>query len=85
VRQGKEVVFVANKVLSTNALKNDILAMANQYLGGGLLPYRVHWDEVVPEAFASGWPVSVYAAHSQTAHDFHGVAGWLATWVRGKA
>lgn len=80
----KEMVFVTNKVVATQALKNDILAMASHFLGSKLLPYRVHWDEVVSEAVASGWPVTEYAAHSQTAHDFNGLANWLSHWMQGR-
>lgn len=76
-KQGKHAVFVANKVVATQHLKNDILAMARHLLGEQLLPHRVHWDDVVSEAFASGCPVTEYAAHSQTAHDFQGLASWL--------
>jgi len=82
-RQGKEAVFIANKVMATQPLKSDILAMARYFLGASLLPHRVHWDDVVSEAFASGWPVTEYAAYSQTAHDFQGLANWLGRWLQG--
>jgi cellulose synthase operon protein YhjQ len=81
---GKPVVFVPNKLDATQALKSDIMDLLRQRLGRLLLPYRVHHDAMVSEAWAAGRPVCEYAPRSQAAHDFNGLAGWLDRWMQGE-
>ncbi|MGH8506683.1 MAG: cellulose synthase operon protein YhjQ/BcsQ, partial [Stenotrophobium sp.] len=69
--------FVLNQVDATRALQNDIMTVLRSDLGTALSEQVIHRDIAVAEAAASNCAVTVHAAHSQAAHDFQGLAGWL--------
>lgn len=42
-----------------------------------LIPYTVHDDESIPEAFAKASCASAITTHAQSVHDMQGIASWL--------
>lgn len=79
---GKEALYVANAVSPASQLHTDILALLRGTLGSALSAYRVHADSGIPEALARNENFVHAAPHSQAAHDMHGLASWLSTWIR---
>jgi len=79
---GKEALYVANAVSPASQLHTDILALLRGSLGTALSAYRVHADSGIPEALARNEHFVHSAPHSQAAHDMHGLATWLSSWVR---
>ena len=82
---GKQARYVATRISPVRVLHSDILALSMQRLGKRLIPYRIHEDVAVPEAFAKGVMVTDYAPHSQTSHDLHGLCAWLEAYLDGGA
>lgn len=74
----KPAQYLLNKLDATRVLHLDILIMLKAKLGKKLLPFKIHHDQAVSEAFASGMPLYEYAAHSQTTDDLQALANWLA-------
>jgi cellulose synthase operon protein YhjQ len=79
---GKETVYVANAVSPASQLHTDILVLLRDTLGAALSTYRVHADSGIPEALARNESFVHSAPHSQAAHDMHGLASWLSSWIR---
>jgi len=74
----KPAHYLLNKLDATRVLHLDIRTMLKAKLGKKLLPFKLHHDQSVSEAFASGMPLSEYAPHSQTTDDLQALANWLA-------
>ncbi|WP_322044657.1 cellulose biosynthesis protein BcsQ [Paraburkholderia sp. J67] len=83
VRAGKRTAFIANAVVPARQLHTDLIAMLRARLGAAMLPYLVHADTGVPNAFASGSNFCRGAPGSQAAHDMNGIASWISHWSTG--
>ncbi|WP_321843378.1 cellulose biosynthesis protein BcsQ [Paraburkholderia bannensis] len=83
VRAGKRTAFVANAVVPARQLHTDLIAMLRARLGTAMLPYLVHADTGVPNAFAAGANFCRSAPGSQAAHDLNGIASWISHWATG--
>jgi chromosome partitioning protein len=73
----KPAQYLINKLDATQVLHIDIVTMLKVKLGKKLLPFKIHHDQAVSEAFASGLALYEYAPHSQTTDDLQALANWL--------
>ena len=85
VASGTPCAYVANLVNPARQLHADIMALLRTTLGPAMLPYPVHQDEGVPEAFTRNEAFHLSSPHSQAAHDLHGLASWVSGWINGGA
>ena len=69
--------ILLNYLDSTRRLCNDILALTRNRFGQHFIPYPIHRDTALQDAFASDSYVLDFAPQSQAAHDIHGLASWL--------
>lgn len=73
----KPALFLVNKLDVRRPLHNDLVLMSQNHLANLLLPYRLHLDEAVPEAFANNKLVIDHAPSSQVSHDLHGISAYI--------
>lgn len=78
---GRPCIYVATRLQPARQLHADIVTMLHATLGQALLPYHVHEDSGVAEAFAQGQSFCRSTPHSQAAHDLNGLASWLSAWI----
>jgi len=76
----RPVAVVVNALDITRTSQNDAWRRLKAALGERLIPYPVHRDEVVPQAFALNLALPDHAPQSQAMHDLHGVLAWLQRW-----
>lgn len=77
---GVAVAFVVTRLHPARQLHTDISVLLRATLDGQLLPYEVHEDAAVPEAFARGESFCRSTPYSQAAHDLQGLASWVSGW-----
>ncbi|WP_455285917.1 cellulose biosynthesis protein BcsQ [Cupriavidus necator] len=77
---GVAVACAITRLQPARQLHTDISVLLRATLDGKLLPYEVHEDAAVPEAFAHGESFCRSTPHSQAAHDLQGLASWLSGW-----
>ncbi|QBY51068.1 cellulose biosynthesis protein BcsQ [Cupriavidus oxalaticus] len=86
---GAAVACAVTRLQPARQLHTDISVLLRATLDGELLPYEVHEDAAVPEAFARGESFCRSTPYSQAAHDLQGLASWVSGWsllaVRGNA
>lgn len=55
----------------------DAVVVLREQWATSLIPYTVHNDESIPEAFAKASCASATTSHAQSVHDMQGIASWL--------
>jgi cellulose synthase operon protein YhjQ len=76
----RPVAVVVNGLDIARPSQNEAWRRLRATLGERLIPYPVHRDEVVPQAFALNLALPDHAPQSQAMHDLHGVLAWLQRW-----
>lgn len=69
--------FLLNRFDSTHVLHLDIWTMCKVKLSHRLLPFYLHEDQSLPEAFASGSSLGNYSSTSVLADDIQKLANWI--------
>ncbi|PTD99522.1 cellulose synthase operon protein YhjQ/BcsQ [Pandoraea apista] len=74
---GRRLQMVPNLAAASSALNNDILHLMQARGGEAVVPLRIHRDDAVGTAAASGQTLSVAGPGSQAALDFVHLTAWL--------
>jgi cellulose synthase operon protein YhjQ len=69
--------FLMNRFESIHVLHLDLWTLCKVKLSHRLLPFYLHQDQALPEAFASGQMLKNYAPQSQLTEDFQKLCNWI--------